>query len=356
MNRTIVLTGGGTAGHVTPNLAIMPKLKKTGFNIEYIGTKDGMEREIMSGTDIPYHIISAGKLRRYFSFKNFVDPFRILAGFLRSERILKKLKPAAVFSKGGYVGVPVVMAAHRLGIPIVLHESDYTPGLANRLCIPRATKVCVAFETTLKHIPEGKGVYTGLPIREELLHGDRQKGLEFCGFSGKKPVLLIMGGSLGAMAINDMFDRILPEAAKKFDIVHIRGKQNLISGFLPAGYKQFEYVGKQLADIYAAADIMLSRAGATAVFEILALSIPALLVPLPRSSSRGDQLLNAKYFEDKGFSYVLEQENMTDESLLGGINRLYDNRETLRSKMKKQEAADAADNVVNVIVDAQLCS
>jgi UDP-N-acetylglucosamine--N-acetylmuramyl-(pentapeptide) pyrophosphoryl-undecaprenol N-acetylglucosamine transferase len=356
MNKTLVLTGGGTAGHVTPNLAIIPKLKKMGFNIEYIGTKEGMEREIMSETDIPYHIINAGKLRRYFSLKNFVDPFKILSGFLKAQHILKKLKPAAVFSKGGYVGVPVVLAAHRLGIPVVLHESDYTPGLANRLCIPRATKVCVAFETTLKAIPAGKGIYTGLPIREELLRGDRKKGLEFCGFSGKKPVLLIMGGSLGAMAINEVFDRILPEVAKKFDVVHIRGKQNLISGFLPVGYKQFEYVGKQLADVYAAADIMLSRAGATAVFEILALSIPALLIPLPKSSSRGDQLLNAKYFEDKGFSYVLEQENMTDESLLGGINKLYENREKLSSKMKKQEAADAADNVVKVIIDAQLRS
>lgn len=353
MSKTIVLTGGGTAGHVTPNLAIIPKLKAKGFNIEYIGTKEGMEREIISGTDIPYHIISAGKLRRYFSLKNIVDPFKILSGFLKAEHILRKLKPAAVFSKGGYVGVPVVMAAHRLKIPVVLHESDYTPGLANRLCIPRATKVCVAFETTLKHIPEGKGVYTGLPIREELLQGDRQKGLEFCGFSGKKPVLLIMGGSLGAMAINNVIDKIMPEAANKFDIVHIRGKQNLISGFLPAGYKQFEYVGRQLADIYAATDVMLSRAGATAVFEILALSIPALLIPLPKSSSRGDQLLNAKYFEDKGFSYVLEQESMTDESLLEGINRLYDSRGTLSSNMKKQEAADAADNVVKVIVDAQ---
>jgi UDP-N-acetylglucosamine--N-acetylmuramyl-(pentapeptide) pyrophosphoryl-undecaprenol N-acetylglucosamine transferase len=353
---TIVLTGGGTAGHVTPNLAIVPKLKKMGFNIEYIGTKEGMEREIMSGTDIPYHVISAGKLRRYFSLKNFIDPFKILSGLLKAEHILRKLKPAAVFSKGGYVGVPVVMAAHRLGIPVVLHESDYTPGLANRICIPRASRVCVAFETTLKHIPEGKGVYTGLPIREELLHGDRQKGLEFCGFSGVKPVLLIMGGSLGAMAINDVFDSVLLDAAEKFDIVHIRGKQNLISGLLPAGYKQFEYVGKQLADIYAATDIMLSRAGATAVFEILALSIPALLIPLPRSSSRGDQLLNAKYFEDKGFSYVLEQEDLTGESLIDGINRLYENRETLRSKMKSQEAAGAADNVVNVIVDVQLQS
>jgi UDP-N-acetylglucosamine--N-acetylmuramyl-(pentapeptide) pyrophosphoryl-undecaprenol N-acetylglucosamine transferase len=353
MSETIVLTGGGTAGHVTPNLAIIPKLKEKGFDIEYIGTKEGMEREIMAGTDIPYHIISAGKLRRYFSVKNFSDPFKILAGFLKAEHILKSIKPAAVFSKGGYVGVPVVLAAHRLGIPIVLHESDYTPGLANRICIPRAEKVCVAFETTLKYIPEGKGVYTGLPIREELLHGEKQKGLEFCGFSGKKPVMLIMGGSLGAKAINDVFDSIMPELVKTFDIVHIRGKQNLNYDMLPVGYKQFEYVGKQLEDIYAATDIMLSRAGATAVFEILALSIPALLVPLPKTSSRGDQLQNAGYFKDRGFSLVLEQEQMTEETLLSGINELYENREKFRGRMLAKEAGNAADNVAKVITDAQ---
>lgn len=353
MNKTIVLTGGGTAGHVTPNLAIIPKLKEKGFNIEYIGTKEGMEREIIAGTDIPYHIISAGKLRRYFSVKNFSDPFKILAGFLKAERILKNIRPAAVFSKGGYVGVPVVMAAHRLGIPVVLHESDYTPGLANRLCIPRASKVCVAFETTLKYIPEDKGVYTGLPIREELLQGDRRRGLEFCGFSGKKPVLLIMGGSLGAKAINDAFDSVMPELVKTFDVVHIRGRQNLLYNMLPIGYKQFEYVGKQLADVYAATDIMLSRAGATAVFEILALSIPALLIPLPRTSSRGDQLQNAQYFENKGFSLVLEQESMTAESLLSGIQRLYQEREKLRGRMKAKQAANAADSVAQVILDAQ---
>ncbi len=356
MRKTVVLTGGGTAGHVTPNLAIIPKLKEKGYDIEYIGTKEGMEREIIAGTDIPYHIISAGKLRRYFSVKNFTDPFKIFAGFIKAERILKKISPAAVFSKGGYVGVPVVMAAHRLSIPVVLHESDYSPGLANRICIPRASKVCVAFETTLKHVPEGKGVYTGLPIREELLRGERQKGLDFCGFSGKKPVLLIMGGSLGAKAINDVLDAALPMLVKTFDVAHIRGKQNLSYDMLPVGYKQFEYVGKQLADVYAATDLMLSRAGATAVFEILALSIPALLIPLPKTASRGDQLQNAGYFADKGFSHVLEQERMTEETLLEGINNLYRDREKLRGRMMANKAASAADNVVKVIMDAEKSS
>lgn len=351
MSKTVVLTGGGTAGHVTPNLAIIPKLQDMGFNIEYIGTKNGMEREIIAETDVPYHIISAGKLRRYFSMKNFTDPFKIVAGMLKATRILKRLNPVAVFSKGGFVSVPVVLAANKLKIPVVLHESDYTPGLANRICIPRASKVCVAFESTLEHIPKSKGVYTGLPIRIELLQGDRQNGLSLCGFSGEKPVLLIMGGSLGAKALNDTLDSIMPALVKKYDVVHIRGAQHLLDGKLPVGYKQFGYVRKELGDIYAAADIMLSRAGATAVFEILALALPALLVPLPKASSRGDQILNAQYFNKQGFSHVLEQEQMTDKTLLDGINRLYEMRDVLRNKMKQENVAGAAENVARIIAD-----
>lgn len=351
MKKTIVLTGGGTAGHVTPNLAIIPRLKEKGYDVEYIGTKDGIEREIITSANIPYHAISAGKLRRYFSLKNFTDPFKILAGMLKAKSILKKVRPHAVFSKGGFVTVPVVFAAKQLGIPVVLHESDYTPGLANRLSIPKADKICVAFEPTLKHIPKDKGVYTSLPIRSELLSGDRDKGLKICGFSGQKPVLLIMGGSLGAKVINDTLDQIMPEMTKKYDVVHIRGKKNLLDGELPSGYRQFGYIGEELGDIYAAADIMLSRAGATAVFEILALSLPALLVPLSKASSRGDQILNAQYFEKQGFSRVLSQEDMTAETLLTGINDLYDNRKELRHKMQLENAGDASEKVARIIVN-----
>ncbi len=351
MSKTIVLTGGGTAGHVTPNLALIPKLKLMGYRIEYIGTKNGMERQIIETTDVPYHMISAGKLRRYFSLKNLTDPAKILAGYMQAKRILKKIKPSVVFSKGGFVSVPVVFAANRLGIPVVLHESDYTPGLANRLCIPRADKVCVAFESTLKHIPDGKGVYTGLPIRVELFHGDKQRACSLCGFSGKKPVLLVMGGSLGAQAINDVLDTVMPQLTERFDVMHIRGKENLACGFLPCGCKQFGFVDNELADLYAAADIMLSRAGATAVFEILALTIPALLVPLPKATSRGDQVLNAQYFEKQGFSHVLPQEELTGETLLNAIDALYQDADNLRERMKRENAADAADVVAKVIAD-----
>lgn len=353
MNKTVVLTGGGTAGHVTPNLAIIPKLKEMGFSVEYIGTEDGMEHSIITETGMPYHIINAGKFRRYLSFKNLTDPFKIIKGTSEAKKILKSIKPAAVFSKGGFVGVPVVVAAHRLGIPIVLHESDYTPGLANRICIPRATKICVAFSSTLKYIPQSKGVYTGLPIREELLKGNRVRGLEYCGFSGKKRVLLIMGGSLGAKSLNDALDKIMPKLLETYDVIHIRGKQNMLTTLQPTGYRQFEYIKEQLPDIYAASNIMVSRAGATAVFEILALAMPALLIPLPKSASRGDQILNANYFAENGFSYVLDQYDMTDEVLLEWIKKLDNDKEVLREKMKKEAAQGAAANVAKVIADVQ---
>lgn len=352
MAKTIVLTGGGTAGHVTPNLAIIPKLEEKGFHIEYIGTKNGMEKDIMTCTDVPYHIISAGKLRRYFSLKNFTDPFKLLAGYMKAGHLLKKLRPAAVFSKGGFVSVPVVFAANRKKIPVVLHESDYTPGLANKLCIPRASKICVAFEPTLNFVPSGKGICTGLPIRHELLCGDREAGLSLCGFTGEKPVLLIMGGSLGAKALNDAIDAALEELVKQFDVIHIRGKNNLRSGFLPLGYKQFDFISCELPDVYAAADIMVSRAGATSVFEILTMALPSLLVPLPKATSRGDQILNAQYFEKKGFAHVLEQERMTPETLMAGILHLYQERDKLRKAMQQENMTDAAEKVAQVIADA----
>ncbi len=352
MVKTIVLTGGGTAGHVTPNLAIIPKLKEKGFHIEYIGTKDGMEKEIMTCTDVPYHTISAGKLRRYFSLRNLTDPFKILAGCVKAGRLLKKLRPVAIFSKGGFVSVPVVFAAHRKRIPVVLHESDYTPGLANKLCIPRADKICVSFEPTLEFVPAGKGVCTGLPIRHELLCGDKETGLCMCGFTGEKPVLLIMGGSLGAKALNETIDAVLDELVKQFDVIHIRGKNNLRSGFLPLGYKQFDFIGCDLSHIYAAADIMVSRAGATAVFEILTMALPSLLVPLPKATSRGDQILNAEYFKNKGFSHVLEQESLTNETLMAGIQHLYKERDKLNEMMKQENKIDSAELVAQVIADA----
>lgn len=200
--KRIILTGGGTAGHVTPNIALIPELQKRGFEIHYIGSKTGIEKELIGNFDIPYYGISSGKLRRYFDVKNFTDPFRILKGYSEARKAIKQIKPDVIFSKGGFVTVPVVKAASRLKVPCVLHESDISPGLANRLCIPSATAVCANFPETIRNLPENKAHLTGTPIRQELFTGNRLNGLDFCGFTANKPVILVIGGSLGSVRVN----------------------------------------------------------------------------------------------------------------------------------------------------------
>lgn len=352
MEKKIILTGGGSAGHVTPNLALLPQLQAEGIEVHYIGTADGIERTIVSErSDITYHVISSGKLRRYFSWKNFTDPFRVLRGMFQARRIMREVKPAAVFSKGGFVSVPVVIAAHGKHIPVVTHESDYTPGLANKINAKFADKICVTFEDTLSHVG-AKGVHTGTPIRPELYEGDKERGLSFLGFDDKKPILLVMGGSLGAAAVNDAVRAALPKLLLSYDIVHLCGKGKVEESLAQPGYRQFEYVNEELADVLAATDIVVSRAGANAVFEFLALSKPALLIPLPRSASRGDQILNAGYFARKGFAMVLEQESLTPETLLDAVNDLYDRRLSFIATMSAEPLADGTDEVLAVIRSA----
>ena len=247
----IVLTGGGTAGHVTPNIALIPRLKELGYEISYIGSLDGIEKKLIEELNIPYYGIASGKLRRYFDLKNFSDPFKVLKGYAQSRKLLKKLKPDVIFSKGGFVTVPVVVAAKSCKIPAIIHESDMTPGLANKLAIPSATKVCCNFPETLKHLPEEKAVLTGTPIRQELLSGDKLEALKFCGFTANKPVIMIIGGSLGAAAVNDSMRKILPELLKDFQVVHLCGKGKLDESLQNTeGYIQFEYIKKELADLF----------------------------------------------------------------------------------------------------------
>ena len=217
----IVLTGGGTAGHVTPNIAMIPRLKELGYKISYIGSYEGIEKKLIEELGIPYYGISSGKLRRYFDVKNFTDPFRVLKGFTEAKKLMKKLKPDVVFSKGGFVTVPVVIAASRRKIPTFIHESDMTPGLANKICIPFATKVCCNFPETISHLPKEKAVLTGTPIRQELLSGSREKGLAFTGLTPDKPTILIIGGSLGATAVNEAVRSVLPELLEDFQVVHL---------------------------------------------------------------------------------------------------------------------------------------
>lgn len=350
----IVLTGGGTAGHVTPNIALMGRLKEQGYQISYIGSYNGIEKTLIEELGIPYYGISSGKLRRYFDLKNFTDPFRVLKGFSEARKLLKQLKPDVVFSKGGFVTVPVVVAAGRLKIPAIIHESDMTPGLANKLCIPSAVKVCCNFPETKAHLPEGKAVVTGTPIRPELLQGDADKGRAFTGFTSEKPVIMIIGGSLGAQAVNDAVRRILPELLKDFQVVHLcgKGKRDDSKNDLK-GYVQYEYIESELADLFAMADIVISRAGANAICELQALKKPNLLIPLSANASRGDQILNARSFEKQGFSMVLEEEAITDEVLLKAVHDLYDRRETYRAAMENAPGQDSISVICDLIRSCQ---
>ena len=346
----IVLTGGGTAGHVTPNIALMGRLKEQGYQISYIGSYNGIEKTLIEELGIPYYGISSGKLRRYFDLKNFTDPFRVLKGFSEARKLLKQLKPDVVFSKGCYVTVPVVVAAGRLKIPAIIHESDMTPGLANKLCIPSAVKVCCNFPETKGHLPEGKAVVTGTPIRPELLQGDADKGRAFTGFTSEKPVIMIIGGSLGAQAVNDAVRRILPELLKDFQVVHLcgKGKRDDSKNDLK-GYVQYEYIESELTDLFAMADIVISRAGANAICELQALKKPNLLIPLSANASRGDQILNARSFEKQGFSMVLMEENLTTASLIAAVDQLYADRDKYVQAMKDSRQMDSIDMIVNLI-------
>lgn len=348
--KKIILTGGGTAGHVTPNLALIPSLQERGFEIEYIGSYQGIEKKLIEDAGIPYHGISSGKLRRYFDLKNFSDPFRVLKGYGEALRIMKTVRPDVVFSKGGFVAVPVVLAAKHFRIPTIIHESDMTPGLANKICIPSARKVCCNFPETLKYLPKEKAVLTGSPIRAELLKGDRLAGLRYAGLSANRPVLLVIGGSLGSVILNTAVRKILPKLLTAYQVIHICGKGNVdqsLSG--TSGYVQYEYVDAPLKDLFAAADLMISRAGANSICEILALRKPNILIPLSASASRGDQILNARSFEKSGFSTVLEEENLTDESLYQAILSTDRNRAQFISAMEQSQLSNAVDTIVSLI-------
>ena len=330
--KRIVLTGGGTAGHVTPNIALLPSLKEAGYEIAYMGSYDGIEKKLISDFDIPYKGISTGKFRRYLDPKNFTDPFRVIKGFSEARSYLKEFRPNVVFSKGGFVSVPVVRAAASLKIPCIIHESDMTPGLANKLCIPVAKKVCCNFPETLKMLPPDKAVLTGSPIRAELAQGNKLSGLDMCGFTANKPVIMVIGGSLGAASVNKAVREALPQLLEDFQVVHICGKDKVDNLLLnTAGYKQFEYVRAELKDLFAMADVVISRAGANAICELLALKKPNILIPLPSSSSRGDQLLNARSFESQGFSIVIDEDDLTTSLLVDRVHELFFTRQSYRS-------------------------
>lgn len=349
--KRIVLTGGGTAGHVTPNIALLPSLQEAGYEVFYIGSYDGVEKRLIADFGIEYHGIATGKFRRYFDLKNFSDPFRVLKGYAEAKKALKEIKPDVVFSKGGFVSVPVVRAAADLKIPCIIHESDMSPGLANKLCIPVATKVCCNFPETLSKIPADKAVLTGSPIRAELSQGSKEAGYKLCGFSDEKPVIMVIGGSQGAQSINETVRESLNTLLQDFQVVHICGKEKMDNLMLSVpGYKQFEYIKSELKDVFAMADVVISRAGANAICELLSLNKPNILIPLSMGT-RGDQILNASSFEGQGFSMVIREEALDPISLVEKVHEVYLNRNQYIASMKESGQMNSIKTIMGLIED-----
>lgn len=352
--KNIILTGGGTAGHVTPNLALRPALEKNGYQVSYIGSYNGMEKDLVEKAGIPYYGISSGKLRRYFDWKNFTDPFRVIKGYFEAKKLIKKLKPDAVFSKGGFVAVPVVIAASRAKVPVIAHESDLTPGLANKISLRFCDKICCNFPETIPYLPADQAILTGCPIREELFTGDKEEGYRMTGFTPDKPVLLIMGGSLGSVKVNDAVRSILPKLLDQFQIIHLCGKGNLDTSLEgTTGYVQYEYISDPLKHLLALCDVVISRAGANAICEFVALQKPALLIPLSAAASRGDQILNAKSFKKQGFCEMLEEEDLTDETLYENIQKVFKNKDQYVAAMVASNQTNAVDRIVTLIKELQ---
>ncbi len=388
----IMFTGGGTAGHIIPNLSLIEALcaqdKQTG--ISYIGSKTGLEKQLVEEMNVPYYGVSNGKLRRYFSWQNFVDPFKVIGGIFQSLRILRKEKPNVLFSKGGFVAVPPTIAAFLKGIPVIVHESDMTPGLANKISFPFAKYICTTFESTMAHLPEKKAVHTGAFVRPSLFQGSREKAFEYLpNFSEEtitslraknvastslknnervkaekgnvktftKKVILVMGGSLGSVRLNSAVKKALPELLKQYAIIHLCGKGNLDVTYddnlstnldMVPDYQQIEYASENLRDLLALSDLVVSRAGATAIFEFLALQKPMLLIPLTREVSRGDQILNAEEFVKREYANILYEENITDETFLSAILNLDNNSKYLRERQAEVNTSGAVEKTLEL--------
>ncbi|WP_025385466.1 undecaprenyldiphospho-muramoylpentapeptide beta-N-acetylglucosaminyltransferase [Legionella oakridgensis] len=351
MNHKIILTGGGTAGHVTPNIALIEVLQAEGWQVHYIGSPDGVEKEMIMAVQIPYHEVSSGKLRRYFSWKNFIDPIKIMAGIVQSYFLIRKLKPDVVFSKGGFVAFPVVVGAWLNRIPVIAHESDMSPGLANRLSFPFVDKICVTFAAAQKHFKRpDKVVVTGTPIRETLFHGNKTKGLALCGFHEDKPCLLVIGGSQGSNAMNACVRKALGLLCKQFQVIHLCGKGKIDPSLTSQqGYCQLEYAKEELADLFAASQLIISRSGANSLYEILALTKPHILIPLSRRASRGDQIQNARYFQQQNISVVIDEEKLTPEALMAAVDEVGAHENEIIEKIKALNIHSATDHIMAII-------
>ncbi len=347
--KKILLTGGGTAGHVTPNIALLPVLKEKNYDVLYVGSYSGIESQLIPAQNISYKAISSGKLRRYVDFKNISDPFRVLKGMYQAYSIIKKYKPDIVFSKGGYVAVPVVVAAYMRKIPVIIHESDISPGLANKICMRFAKKICCNFPETLNHLPKDKAILTGSPIRNELLHGDASAGKRFAGINNNRAIILVIGGSLGSVHINEVLRATLDKLTDRFNVVHVCGKGNIDHSIKLKDYIQFEYISEELKDVFAMANIIISRAGANSICEILALRKPNILIPLSKKASRGDQILNAQSYKKQGYSYVLDDDSLDVEQLCNAIDYVYKHRDSFIASMQKSPMSNGIEHIIDIL-------
>lgn len=349
--RKILFTGGGSAGHVVPNIALIEFLRQQGWESHYIGSYAGIEKTLIAPLNIPYHGISTGKLRRFKSWRNLLTPFQVLAGIWDSWKLLGKIRPSVVFSKGGFVAFPVVFAAWLRRIPVIIHEADLTPGLANRLSIPFAQQVCVNFPGAEKYFKNPhKIIVTGIPLRNSFTSGSVQRGLSFLKFSTNKPVLLIYGGSLGAQKLNDITRAILPKLTELFQVAHVCGANKTDPNFnnIP-DYQQFEYINEEFGDVIACADLVVSRAGANTVYELIALQKNHILIPLPKTASRGDQIENAAYAKEKGFSTVLNDEDLNADTLETTLKCCWAEREKIHQKLQEFIMPDSFGMILSII-------
>ncbi|HDN3460777.1 TPA: undecaprenyldiphospho-muramoylpentapeptide beta-N-acetylglucosaminyltransferase [Staphylococcus aureus] len=335
----IAFTGGGTVGHVSVNLSLIPTALSQGYEALYIGSKNGIEREMIESQlpEIKYYPISSGKLRRYISLENAKDVFKVLKGILDARKVLKKEKPDLLFSKGGFVSVPVVIAAKSLNIPTIIHESDLTPGLANKIALKFAKKIYTTFEETLNYLPKEKADFIGATIREDLKNGNAHNGYQLTGFNENKKVLLVMGGSLGSKKLNSIIRENLDALLQQYQVIHLTGKGLKDAQVKKSGYIQYEFVKEDLTDLLAITDTVISRAGSNAIYEFLTLRIPMLLVPLGLDQSRGDQIDNANHFADKGYAKTIAEEQLTAQILLQELNEMEQERTRIINNMKSYE-------------------
>ncbi|MBA59547.1 MAG: undecaprenyldiphospho-muramoylpentapeptide beta-N-acetylglucosaminyltransferase [Gammaproteobacteria bacterium] len=345
----VLFTGGGTAGHVIPNIAIIDHLVLEGYEVGYVGEKGGIEEGLITKLCIPFFQINAGKVRRYFSISNFLDPFKVIVGIFQGLLICLKEKPNLVFSKGGYVSIPLVISAWILRIPVIAHESDVSPGLANKIASKFCRKICLTFESTLKYVPHGRGLVTGTPVRESLFRGNADRGRKYLGLRGRRPILLVFGGSKGAMILNQLLRNVLEQVLSECDVVHITGLGNLELRIDKPGYVQKEFVDEEFGDVMAASSAVVSRAGANSLYELLALKKPHLLIPLSEKASRGDQVENAKTFYDIGLSRFIEEDTLSEENFLAEIIELLRTRNDITEKMASFEIPDAVTLITKVI-------